>query len=118
MLPYYNTYNYYNSLCQVVQVKQKIIPQFSKDSELMEFFGTLTPSIAEKVAFFEKCWIEWGEDHEITLVHREDTQGVYRYLRFVLSIGRFDFVRRGMQMRFRHKEDLLLVKLQRQSQKK
>lgn len=82
------------------------------DQEMMDRFGTTTPSIAHRTKYFYDLWVEYGEENELNL--RDLNLGT-NYAKFSYQIrttyGFFDVVRRGLKIRVKDRALLSYIKL-------
>jgi hypothetical protein len=89
----------------------KLIPsiRFYTDDDMMEYFGTLSPSLEERTELFNKLWNTFGKKNELSLDGCDLSIAKINEIRE--RFGPFNVVRRGRTLRFKNREDLLLATL-------
>lgn len=74
---------------------------------MLQYFGTVTPSLEERTVLFNKLWAEYKQN-EINL----DGFAVADLNKIREMYGPFKVIRKGRFLRFKDREDLLFVTLQ------
>lgn len=85
---------------------------FYNDEDLLEYFGKLEPSTEERTKVFNELWRKYGKANEIDLASVTERRITAKDISDIRKrFGTFNVVSRGTRLRFKDKDDMLVLRL-------
>ena len=92
-------------------MRSKIYQELYPDELMLQYFGTLSPSVSEKSEFYHTNWQNWEAN---AMYYDNELYNEHEIKYRLKSLGLrdiFDFQVRRIQVRFRSASDLAMAKL-------